>query len=249
MTAIVGFNLGTYVLIAADTRVSYYPNGRLVYRDDEKKIRKTSMGIIAGAGLADFLDTVKERLEQEQITHTDRILEIVREERQALNGKPWSRDTRVQEALKTTAWMFTYLGVDSLENPTPGSAKLRLAMTLPEENYKIAFVLPGNAWVFPPTPATREQQERWHRFAADNLQPLDDGSPLAPNITHHAAVATHLIREISGENAGVSPTLQIGLHFLPICTAISAILSDDNTECEWSWSGLPDDASAQSENS
>jgi hypothetical protein len=63
MTLIVGFNLGSYALVGADIRVSWYPNDQLCFRDDERKIRCIEMGLITGAGLVELLDPEKERLD------------------------------------------------------------------------------------------------------------------------------------------------------------------------------------------
>jgi hypothetical protein len=133
VTLIVGLHLDSYILLAADTRVSSYPNGQLHFRDDGDKIRFTSAGIITGAGLCDLLDPVKQRLEDEKISNTDRIIEIIREEREALEGWHWLEDERVAESLNITAWMLTYLNANSRDNPT--EYNLRLAVTIPQENY------------------------------------------------------------------------------------------------------------------
>ena len=68
MTLILGANIGKYVLLAADTRVTWYPPDRPVfYTDDHTKIRMTKFGIIAGAGYVPLLDRVKQRFASDDI--------------------------------------------------------------------------------------------------------------------------------------------------------------------------------------
>jgi hypothetical protein len=82
MTIAIGINLGRYVILAADTRTTYYPPfGKPLFRDDSEKIQKTGIGLITGAGLISLLDPVKTRLANESITNTNYIILFVREER------------------------------------------------------------------------------------------------------------------------------------------------------------------------
>jgi hypothetical protein len=50
MTLIVGLNLGAYTFIGDDTRVSYYANDQLCFRDDECNIRCIEIGSMTSAG-------------------------------------------------------------------------------------------------------------------------------------------------------------------------------------------------------
>jgi hypothetical protein len=143
MTLIVGLNLGSYVLLGADTRVVSYPNGQLRFRDDAEKIRFTSAGIITGAGLCDLLDPVKERLANEEIRSTNRIIEIIREKREGLEGWHWLEDDRIREALNKTAWMLTYVNLDNPVNPI--QYNLRMAVTIPDEDYSLGLYPPNTA--------------------------------------------------------------------------------------------------------
>lgn len=45
MTLIVGFHFGDYALVAADTRVSFFPPSGPAQRDDSRKIVRTGVGL------------------------------------------------------------------------------------------------------------------------------------------------------------------------------------------------------------
>jgi len=81
MTLIVGLHVEKYLVIGADTRVSYYPNNHFFFRDDEEKIRTTAMGLVTGAGLCDLLDPVKQRFADEVPPDTFAMQRIIQEER------------------------------------------------------------------------------------------------------------------------------------------------------------------------
>lgn len=82
MTIALGINFGDYVLLVADTRTIFgWPNHIVSYTDESKKIQKTSFGLITGAGRTNLLDSVKNRLAKQEITNTNQIFEIIKEER------------------------------------------------------------------------------------------------------------------------------------------------------------------------
>ena len=227
MTLIVGFNFGSYVLMGADARVCYYPNDRLVFRDDEEKIRETSMGLIAGAGLANLLDAVKVRLKDEDVTHTDRIIEIVNEERRIIERRPEALSARVQEALTTTAWMFTYYGTGEATGEASPGIHLRLAFTDPSEGYMPAFILPGQSWMMPPTGTTEEQFAEWRRLCLEHTHPLAEGEDFVQHLAHHSRLIANLVSEVAKVNDGVCSHFQLGLHRLDRIIGHSSIVGDD----------------------
>lgn len=115
MTLVVGFNVGPYALVAADTRVSYYPPSGPRFDDDRRKIVRTPLGGLAtGAGMIALLDPVKARLTAD-VAFVDDILRAIAETRDAVEARHPNPDSRVAEALETTAWMFTYVtAIDGL---------------------------------------------------------------------------------------------------------------------------------------
>lgn len=51
MTIAIGLNLGSYAILAADTRTTYYLDGRpFLYDDSTPKVQRTTIGLITGAG-------------------------------------------------------------------------------------------------------------------------------------------------------------------------------------------------------
>ena len=186
------------------------------------------MGIITGAGLGNLLDPVKERLKEQEITLTQQVIDIIKDERADLpNRYTWVNEDLVQESLKTTAWMLTYVGYDMAIVPTRDDVRLRLAFPVPEKDYQFALISPDTAWIFPPTGTTDEQNEQWHRFCNDQLQILTDETDVTQHIVHHIGIAARLLNEVAEANDGVSTSFQVGLHFLPIRTRVSNIVGPD----------------------
>jgi hypothetical protein len=232
MTLIVGFHLGSYALIGADTRVCYYPNDQLCFRDDERKIRCIEMGLITGAGLVDMLDPVKERLDSADMIHTDTIIEAAKAQREIVLQRPWATHPRVAQSIQQIAWMFTYVTADNPSQPTPESVKLRLAFTVPSEGYKLVLVPPNAIWLLPPTGTTEQQFGDWTKLCQDNVQALTKGDDFGENVAHHAATIAALMKTVSAVNEGVAETFQLGLHVFPTPRFVSTIIGPD---CEFAW--------------
>lgn len=247
MTMVVGFNLGEYILIGADSRVSWYPNDRLVFRDDHSKIRHTSMGLISGAGLIDFLDPVKQRLADEEVEHTDRIREIILEERARLDDWEWRHDRRVSKAIEGTAWMLTYVRPDDVEKPTVQGLTLRLGVTVPDQDYRFALCPVNDVLIIPPSEVSTGEPSEWREFCANRLEPYA-GAPYSgastefiENVTHHVGVIAAIMQIVSEANEAVAPSFQIGVHTRWLDSGISNVISEPDYQCaiEWRRPGMP----------
>jgi hypothetical protein len=227
MTLILGMNLGSYVLLAADTRVSWYPPGQpMQYHDEREKIRRTRMGIMTGMGLVNLLDSVKERFDEEDPLHTDRLRQIIVEERDAL-PPGWMQSPRVKQAVEhETCWMFSYVGADDLDNATPESVRLRLALSHPHDEYQLRIYPPNSGGMGFPVGVTEDLADEIQQALNDALQPLENFSNFETNLRHHVGVAAFMIRVVAKINDTVSPTFQIGVHRLDAGIAVSEICTD-----------------------
>ena len=65
MTIALGINFGDYAFLASDSRATFYNLDGTVrsFEDDQKKIYKTKLGVITGAGSIPLLEAVKDQLE------------------------------------------------------------------------------------------------------------------------------------------------------------------------------------------
>ncbi len=223
MTLIAGMNLGSYAIVAADTRLSYYINDVFGYRDDAEKIRNIDPGIISGAGLASLLDAVKERLDDDALGIIDRIADLVRGEVAYARQQQYAKDPRVAEAIDMTAWMFTYVGAPDPNDVS--TAVLRLALTVPSEDHWLASVAVNDVWLLPPTGTTEDHFWTWKRLLKENLRPLTKGEDFQENLKHHVRVIGELMQSVSAVNQGVAPTFQIGIHIFPRTRLISSVIS------------------------
>lgn len=217
MTIAIGINFSTYILLAADTRTTYYDwKGRTInYQDESVKIQKTSMGLITGAGSKLLLDSVKDRLRKEEITHTDQILRIMREERLKYRGI-YQRST--VKDLKLTGWIFTYTTVEG-NNP-----KLRLGILHPSLGNKLALYKENYPAVINPHEANRKQADLIVDFLKKRIKTIEGFANLHDSIQYHWGIIAELIQTIQPTFPSISSYSQIGIHTLEGLTGISSIL-------------------------
>ena len=225
MTIAMGINFGTYVLLAADTRITnYYWNVNVRdyvvkdHADDSVKIQKTSIGLITGAGSVKLLDRVKGRLQKEEVTNTNQFLSIIREERR--NYRKLFRKTAEQD-IEKTGWILSYYTIDN-EN-----LKLRLGMIHPSVGDGLKIMLSENhPWVILPSEATEDYANEFVESLTKEIEPCDQFETLFGSIRHHWLLIARLIRTMHPEFPSISPDCQIGVHTLDGQVGISSILKD-----------------------
>jgi len=212
MTAIVGMNLGDYVIIAADSRLTYYPPTRpSFFRDDKLKVKEVRSGLATGAGLGNLIDSVNERLDEEDPLHTDRIIDIIKEERETI-PQDWLERELVRNSLEhETSWMFSYLTAPNIESPTFDSFQLRLASSHPRDNYTLCLYPPNTGALSLPgevVPAV----DFLHTELSDGIKPLNESEGLQDNISHHVTLCVRIIHAVAAVNETVSRSVQVGVH-------------------------------------
>ncbi len=242
MSIIVGFNLETYLLVGADTRISYYPNGQFLYRDDEEKIQTTDLGLVSGAGLCDLLDPVKERFAKERPSDTVLMRQIIREECQKAATKfAGYPDPRVKQSINTTGWMLSYHTTSEQYFP----AGLRLAvMSNRMQGDTFGLVLPGTCSFLPFAGITEAQHDELLAIATDGPLRLwdPDTEPFQDNLVHHVALIGQVILRASQMSEMVSPMFQVGIHSAAHELGLSTIFNPaTNTgfTLKWTRPGLP----------
>jgi hypothetical protein len=218
MTIAIGINFGAYILLAADTRTTYYnPNGGVIsYEDDSVKIQKTSMGLITGAGSTELLDRVKKRLKEEEIRNTNQVLSIIREQRrlyQHLSGLE-------QRIIENTGWIFSYL------KPVDGNYTLRLATYHPRLGDGIGLFAEHDPAVIFPQEATEEVAKPIGDFLKESIRPFEQFGSLGDSLQYHWSKIVALIRAIRPRCNSISSFLQIGVHTAEHLTGISPIVKD-----------------------
>lgn len=226
MTLVLGFHLGRYAMLVADTRVSWFPpDAPIAYRDERVKISRTSLGLITGAGFIGLLDAVKRRLDFQDLFLSDRIVEIAAEERQRIETDPrYRQDPRVIESLSTTGWLFTYV------NPSKDNGiRLRLAVCHPANGYKLALVQENASFVMMPVGANEDQVDSTSRMIQESVKPLTEILDLQENIQYHASVAGAIIRDVAKGFESVSPSFHVGVQAIDGYSGISPFVHGEGT--------------------
>ena len=235
MTLVVGFNMGKYALIASDTRVCYYlPNGEVDYSDDREKLQATSMGLISGAGLVNLLEPVKDRLEAEEIVHTEQIRDVIRAERRIAEARWPNADQRLRDGIAHTAWMLTYVNGDGAQSIH--DVKLRLAVTLPHEDYALGLTGPDSGTMIPPLGLTPAEEAELQEMCNDGLVPWN-GEPgeMMDNVMQHAVLIARVMQRASELSEMVAPSFQLGLHHVYGLVSSTTILSPPDYQFDWRW--------------
>jgi hypothetical protein len=229
VTLLVGINLGSYVVMGADTRVSWYtPDGEFRFHDEGEKIQKTDIGLITGAGLINILDPVKKMLaHKEVVTHTRRIEALMRDTRNRFrDDHDWTDQPHVIEALAHTCWLFTYFGSDTASARAQGNVTLRLALAHPSSDYNRDVIATNSAVVVMPTGSTENQVDALHRVVNEHIAPLESASDFVKNVNYHVGLIAGAMEAVAGFNQGVTQTFQVGIHTADFRFAISPIISD-----------------------
>ncbi|AJZ96909.1 hypothetical protein PFLUOLIPICF7_01735 [Pseudomonas simiae] len=130
MTCILVAHLGSEVVVAADKRaVQYKADGTLtVACDDVQKIVRTGVGVITGAGMVEMLDPVKSALKGVNFGDPFDVLDLIQAARRRYS-EVHSDSSRLDEDLRKTSWVFTFVDVDS-----KGQAVTRVAYYLQSHN-------------------------------------------------------------------------------------------------------------------
>jgi hypothetical protein len=225
MTLILGANLDRYVVLAADTRVTYFPPGApTFFLDEDSKIQTTRVGIIAGAGYTVLIDSVKARFLNEPIKSTNDLLRIIHEEQDKIRGESFMDDPRCGKALDTTGWFFTYVNY-TLSHPDAG--KLRLAIFHPSRsNVDLALALSGDAIVHLPHGFPEDSLAPMRETLIELLKPAIEEPDLTASIQKSSAVLATFITTLSSVSESVSPTFTIGVHTFPDFVGVSNIVKD-----------------------
>lgn len=209
MTLLVTINLDDFAIIASDKKEVIKLNDAFIpYHERAEKIVETGIGLITGSGYVGLLNSVKQRVAEEEITHTDQILEIIKNERKLIRNAIWYTDYQKNEFLNFTGWLLSYWTiVDNVQ-------KLRIALYHPsvEENY-FAIIEENTSKAIFPSDLIPENVEKYSNFLSNSFQKLNDLPDINQNITHNVKIILVLMNEISKVSETVSKTCDIGLVF------------------------------------
>lgn len=155
MTFLATINAKEYALIAADKMVvAKIDSASVPVRTDADKIIDTGIGLMTGSGYVTLLDEVKTAVSGTEITHTDQILDIIKEKRLRIRSDPHLPENWKADFLSNTGWPFTYYTVVD-NRPT-----IRVAIYSPHiSDQNLALVEENKCNAFFPSDATTTIRE------------------------------------------------------------------------------------------
>ncbi len=206
MTIAIGINLGLYAILLADTRTTYHKLGIPFYDDNRPKVQKTTIGLITGAGFCPLLDSVKSRLETEQITNTDSVLSIIKDESKKTQ-QTWQTHPQIQSWIEQTGWIFSYT---TMLNNQP---LLRLGIVHPNiSKDELGIYEVGKPAIIYPVELECEKVEAIHDPILQEIKVPTDSSELQSSIERNTAVIAAVINALQPHCPSISRRFQVGIH-------------------------------------
>lgn len=206
MTIAIGINLGLYAILAADTRTTYSRFGQTFYDDDSSKVQKTTMGLITGAGFGPLLDNVKRKLAIEQVTNTERVLNIIKQETgKTLNA--WRMNPQIESWIRQTGWIFSYITQESNE------PILRVAIFHPSLNEEMYLTYEvGKPEIIFPVELEPGTADAIYDSILQGIKLPTDSSEIQSSIEQNSRVIVALIRALQPHCPSISRRFQVGIH-------------------------------------
>ena len=217
MTINIGINLKKYILLAADTRITYFHPlfpGKEFYFDEENKIKLTKLGLITGAGRVHILNKVEKGLATRDITHTDEMLDLINETIKSLPASISQKD------IDMTGWLLSYQGTEK------GNPVLRCAIIHPSLDYKLNIIFENTGTSIAPIEANEDVAEYINEIINDKIKPIDDLSQLNDNIAYNCSWIQAMLETLSKEYSSICSTYSIGVHLIDGRTGVSEIIKD-----------------------
>lgn len=206
MTIAVGINLGLYAILAADTRTTYHRFGMPFYDDNSSKVQKTTMGLITGAGFCALLDGVKKKLATEQITDTERVLQIIKETTE-MTRNAWRGSPQIESWIEQTGWIFSYMTV------LDGQPLLRLEVFHPRLNREMhATYEVGDPAIIFPVELDSRMADKIHDLVLRGVNVPTSVADLQSSIEQNSALIGTVISGLQPSCPSISGRFQIGIH-------------------------------------
>ena len=227
MTMVVGLQLGSYTMLVADTRMTFYPpNEASYFEDGNEKIHHTQLGIISGAGNGGLLRRVAARLDGEEFATCNSNGHIEQAIIEECEDYLVPSDPHLAEMTRATAWLTTYVGhgddlVPHFRITVMGGRDRRL-LRFPD----------GEVLTLMPPEATDELRKAVATMLRERIKQLPRFNvvDLQESVLWNGLMAATAIQELGKHLAGISQSYQIGIQ-TPLGCYISDVtdVTDDYT--------------------
>ena len=203
MTIALGVNFGSYIILAADTRTTWYPkDGSPYFQDDSEKIQKTKFGLITGAGWTHKLDLVKKSFAESLPQDTIEMINLIRE---ALD-KNKDRSGDMIPKLKTR-WIFSYQTTKNTEHI------LRLAFYDPHEIDDIAVTNETcSPLIIFPAETNEKEADALRSAYSELLKPFKEFKNIDESIQYNIELIARFFYLIHPRYESMSSLIQVGIH-------------------------------------
>lgn len=225
MTICLAFNFGTHALLCADSRITYPLIGLVT---DKQKIDLWHGGLVTGAGLAQLLDVVMDRLKKDQPEDTTKIKDIVRQERAQIGKRfPLASTEEVRHWIATTSWLVSYV------TAVDGVTKTRVAVLHQslEPEYRtpdsIHILVDNTSTLIMPAEATKGQADEYQATLTKNLKTLEMFGDFDAHLGHHVALMSATVAKAASDFSSVGRQVQVGIHMADGRTHLTGLIPLD----------------------
>jgi hypothetical protein len=201
-------HLGDFAIIAADKReLAILGNTFIPAHDEANKIINAGIGYITGSGIVELLDSAKQLIASNKITHTDQIVSIINSSKQQFRSRNTHAIDWADDQIQKTGWMFTYL-TEEYEQRIVRIAMVHGAW----EGDGIRHLLKGNAKVLVPIDGSADESRRLSEILMENLKTTDEVSDFSKNVSFHIPLLQEIFEYSAERCESVSESFHIAVH-------------------------------------
>jgi hypothetical protein len=227
MTCLIGLHLGAYAMIGADTMI-YHPH-QITYAP---KIASARFGLVAGAGVADLIDTIAATLATGGPFTLEHITRLITREVESYSGPTHLNGIDVRDHTQ-----FFLTTSDAL------TRSVSIHWGTPENGYELLPIATGRGVPVMPMDAPNGAFDEMVARLAARIRPLasvENQEERDENIRCHCRVIGEEIAWIAARSRTVSPAYQIGVH-VPDGIGLSQVLTrpEENPILTWTRNAPP----------
>jgi hypothetical protein len=210
MTFLATINAKEYALIASDRmEVAGIGPFSICVSKEVTKIVSTGIGLMTGTGYVKLLDNVKVAVSNAEISHTEQIIAIIKDNCSIIRGETSYPLTDNEDLINRTAWLFTYFTHQNENN------LIRVALYCPNvATEHLGLVEDFKCYAFFPSDSTEKLRES--TMATLNAQVVwpNNLNNIENTLSINSSLILKLMKNVSQSSSMVTESCDIGLVFL-----------------------------------
>jgi hypothetical protein len=214
MTLVLAWNLHDFVLVAADTRVTWHHQDGTIEEDDtQQKIFEVPLGLVAGSGITLLLNPLLAVVSSARRREVARLPRLLREaETEARKSLPAHDPSAAAYAQRTGVFVAS------------GARELSLSLYHSEDNYEPIEVRRGLPGSLLPIDVRADATADFEQEIATRGRNLTRFRSVDDSLDYHMALVAWYFHKVQSVSQVLSPTIQFGMLLRGGETGVSEIL-------------------------